>query len=458
MDMLDRMGFLAIGEIFDEWLKKKREFSYGRFFADWWLRDLTDQIRRDRNHPCVILWSIGNEIHERATPEGAALARELAAACHAADPTRPVTSGVNNIDVANRTGFAQALDVVGYNGGGGSVFMYLQDHEAYPDRRMHASEVPHSFSTRGVYRTHSRHRNESGMEWVKMRTQEVPPLTEREVFGWFHDSYHSSYDNAYVRICARDSWRLIEDFDFMAGEFRWIGIDYLGESHGWPAKSSNAGIVDLAGFPKETYYFYQSRWSRRPMLHILPHWTWPELAEGTIVPVWAYTTCDSVELFLNGESLGEQRRGKRFHLSWDVPYRLGAIKAIGRTDGGIVLEEQHCTAGPAAALELSLDRSEIAADGRDVAHLIVRVLDAEGRFQPRAADRIRFQVEGAGRLIGVENGDPIDRDSYKADNRRAFGGLCLGIAQSIRGESGAIRVAVSADGLKGASAEALALR
>ncbi|MCX7015999.1 MAG: DUF4982 domain-containing protein [Candidatus Sumerlaeota bacterium] len=456
LDLCDRMGLLVIDEIFDEWHKPKREFSYARYFDEWWRRDLTDQVLRDRNHPCVILWSIGNEIPEKGTAEGAATARMLVEAIHALEPTRPVTAGVNTIAAANRSGYADALDVVGYNEGGDSVFQYAEDHLVYPARKMYASEAPHTFATRGVYHTHSRHREEAGEAWRKMRTQEVPHLTPHEVFPWFHDAYHSNYDNAYVRICTRDTWRLVAENDFMAGEFRWTGFDYQGESHSWPAKSSNAGAIDLCGFPKDIYYFYQSRWTAEPMVHILPHWTWPEIHKGTIIPAWAYSNCDTVELFLNGRSLGEQAMGNNYHLSWDVPYEPGAIKAVAKKDGRIVCEDEQRTAGPPARIELTADRETLAADGRDVVHLTARLLDAEGVFCPTTTNRIVFQVEGPARLLALENGDPIDHQSSKDGNRKAFAGMCLAIVQSKR-RAGAIRVKAGSEGLAGAEVQIRAL-
>lgn len=432
MDLCDRMGFLVMDEAFDEWFMGKRDFSYFRFFHDWWERDLTDMIRRDRNHPCVILWSIGNENMERKSEEGAEMARKMVEVVHRLEPTRPVSSGMNYMHDANESGFSLALDVVGYNGGGGSVFHCRDDKAQYPDRKMFCSENPHTYGTRSIYRTHSRHRNESGLEWTKMETREVPHLTEEEVFPFFDDAYHSSYDNAYVRTCIRDSWRWMMENEFMAGEFRWTGFDYLGESHGWPARTSNAGVLDLAGFPKDAFYLYQRLWTEKPMLHILPHWSWPQIKEGTIIPVWAYSNCDSVELFLNGQSLGLKVVGDAYNLSWDVPYRPGVIQAIARKDGRIVSIKEQRTAEKADRIELSVDRSLIRADGQDIAHVTVRVLDRNGVLVPYGDHRIDFEIRGSGHLLGVENGDPNDLDCCKDPSRKVFGGMCLAIVQANR--------------------------
>jgi len=449
------MCFLVMDEIFDEWYEGKRDFSYFRFFHEWWQRDLTAHIQRDRNHPCVFIWSIGNENKERKTPEGAAMAREMVEFVHRLEPTRLVTAGVNHVHWANESGFAQALDVVGYNDGGGSCFHYAEDKQNYPDRLILGLETPHTFSTRGVYRTLTRHRGESGkmQPWVE-NYQETPHLTEEEVFPFFHSSYQSSYDNANSIINVRDSWLRTASTDFVAGEFRWTGIDYLGESHEWPARSSNSGLIDLAGFPKDQYFLYQRFWSDKAMLHILPHWTWPQIAEGTVIPVWAYSNCESVELFLNNESLGEQVVNGQPNLSWNVPYRPGVLKAVARNSGEVILVKEQRTASAAARLDLAVDRTILAADGRDIAHVTVRALDEAGTFMPLAHQRVTFSVLGAGRLIGLENGDPIDHDNCKADSRRLFHGLCLAIIQAGR-VPGSILVRAEAPGLAPAQIEFL---
>jgi len=454
LDLCDRMGLLVMDEAFDEWRKGKTEFGYSRDFDAWSSRDLTDLIRRDRNHPCVVLWSVGNEIPERGSAQGVEILERLLDICHTEEPTRPVTCGCNSIDAANESGFAERLDVVGYNGGGGSVFQYDEDRETYPDRIMLATEVPHTFQTRGVYRTRS---------WMRVRDTDRRPaprdvglpvanLTDEEIFPEFPAKYCSSYDNCSVRISARDSWRLTRDRDWFAGEFRWTGFDYLGETLGWPARCWNFGVIDLCGFPKDTYHFYRSRWTTEPMVHLLPHWTWPG-KEGVTIPVWCYTNCERVELLLNGRTLGEQEMGDRMHLSWDVPYEPGELRAIGRRGGDVVAEQAVHTAGPPAGIELQADRTDVSADGRDLVHVTARIVDADGHFMPTASDRVTFTVEGEGKLIGVDNGDPLDRDSYQADSRRAFHGLCLAVIQTTQ-RLGAIRIHATAKGLSGGTVRA----
>lgn len=442
-DLCDRMGILVLNEAFDCWMsaKSKSPYGYNLYFEKWWARDLTDQIHRDRNHPSVIMWGIGNEVHETKGPEGLDILIPIRDLIHAEDPTRLVTVGCNGIKGVNAAGVAEAMDVVGYNGGSGSCFEYDNDHKTYPERKMYGSEVPHSFQTRGVYRTQTTFRDAS-----KMKRIVVPDLTAEEVFTDFHPSYNSSYDNSYVRICARESWRMTKERDFFAGEFRWTGFDYLGESRGWPAKHFNAGVIDTCGFAKENYYFYQSQWTDEPMVHILPHWTWKG-KEGTVIPVWAYTNCDTVELYLNGKSLGEKTLGDKMNLSWDVEYTRGTLKAVGKRGGKVVSQDIVHTAGKPARAAVSSDRKNIRADGRDLFHLEVRIVDDKGRFVPTAVNEVTFDITGPGRIIGVDNGDSIDHASYQTNSRKAFAGMCLAIIQSTQ-EPGQIRVTAKSKGLR----------
>ncbi len=444
LDLCDRMGMLVIDEGFDEWKVAKTPHGYSTVFEKWWHRDLTDWILRDRNHPCVVLWSIGNEIREQCDSAGVETGRKIVDAIHRLEPTRPVTCGLNWHADAD-TWIAEVLDVVGINGGGGGCFQYENYHRDNPTWKLYASEVPHTLQTRGVYQTVTHYRNEDlGGGILK-----TPSLAEPEALGQIHPRYRSAYDNAYVRINCRDSWAQTSKHDFFAGEFRWSGFDYLGESLGWPCKNWNFGIIDLCGFPKDSYYFYQSRWTPRPMVHILPHWTWPG-KEGTAIPVVAYSNCEQVELFLNGTSLGRKATADRMDLTWHVPYAPGILKAVGSVDGQAVAATERVTAGDPAGIALSVDRETIDADGADAVHVQVEIVDAGGHVAPHADDRVHFTVTGPGRLIGVDNGDPIDHDNYKLDHRKAFSGMCLAIVQST-GQPGTIRLAAAAEGL--ASAE-----
>lgn len=437
MNMCDRMGFMVIDEAFDEWLESwpfggikkpegKVKYGYHLHFNEWAEKDLIELIRRDRNHPSVILWSVGNEIPDACFEIGTERLKRLMEVVRKEDPTRPVTAGITHMHLANESGFASQLDVTGYNGGGGSAFMYEKDHETYPERIMIASEVPHSFQTRGVYRTHSWYRGLNPLGGI----MEVPNLTKEEVFTDVPKFYSSSYDNAMVRIGARDSWRRTRDFPYMCGEFRWTGFDYLGETmFGWPAKFWNFGIIDMCGFPKDTYYFYKSQWTAEPMVHILPHWNW-EGKEGIEIPVVAYSNCETVELFLNGKSLGEKEMGDNMDLVWLVPYEPGVIVAKGKWNGEVVSTKEVVTAGSPAKIQLLADRKTIRADRQDVVHVEVNVVDKEVNFVPDASNRINFRVEGEAQIIAVDNGDPINEESFISPSRKVFNGKCLVILKS----------------------------
>jgi beta-galactosidase len=280
----------------------------------------------------------------------------------------------------------------------------------------------------------------------------VPDLAKEEVFPEFSDFYNSSYDNSSVRISARDSWRRTDSLDYVAGEFRWTGYDYLGEAiKGWPARFHNFGIIDLCGFPKDHYYFYQSQWTEEPMVHILPHWTWTG-KEGKIIPVWTYSNADEVELFLNEQSLGAKSNKGQMNLSWDVPYEPGTLKAVAKTDGEIVAEKVVKTASEPAKIRIIADRKSIKADGESCVHLEINVLDKDGNFVPNADNLIAFKISGPAQNIGVDNGDPLDLASTKINQRKVFNGKCLIILQSEK-EIGDIKVEVTSEGLESAGIE-----
>jgi len=442
LEMCDRMGLLVIDEAFDEWVTAKTPHGYSTLFEPWWHRDLGDWILRDRNHPCVILWSVGNEVREQFTPAGVEIARQLVDAIHRLDPTRPVTCGCNWRE-GEEVWIASEFDVVGINGGGGGCFQYANYHRDNPGWKLYASEVPHTLQTRGVYQSVSHYRDKNPHGGVR----KTPDLAEPEVFGGIDPNYRSSYDNAYVRVNCRDSWAATREHDFLAGEFRWSGFDYLGESIRWPCRCWNFGIIDLCGFPKDSYYFYQSRWTADPMVHILPHWTWPG-KEGVAIPVVAYSNCEEVELLLNDHSLGRKSMAGKMDLTWRVPYQPGTLEAVAYNAGQAVAEKRYATAGPPAAVRLTPDRRAIAPDGRDVVHVTAEIVDAAGNMVPHAEDRVHFDVTGPGRIIGVDNGNPIDHDPVKADHRKAFFGLCLAIVQST-GQAGAVTIAATSGALRG---------
>jgi len=440
LEMCDRLGFLVINETFDEWRrgwafdpetrnlmssknnKGKARFGYNKYFDDWAERDLTDHFRRDRNHASVIMWSVGNEVPEAQKNGELETLKWLRKLCRQLDPSRPMSVGCNFIAGANETGFLELMDVVGYNGGGGSCFLYEIDHKRFPDRKMYASEVPHSLQTRGEYRTHSRYREPE---------HQPPHLTEEEVFPETDGWYESSYDNAGVRISAMDSWRLTKNLEFFAGEFRWTGFDYIGESGGWPRTLGNFGIIDLCNFPKDTFYFYQSQWADKPMAHLLPHWTWPG-KEGVEIPVWCYTTGESVELFLNGKSLGKKEFTEKqdMYLQWMVPYEPGELKAVASRDGKVIATTVQKTAGAPARVVMTPDRTELIKGGRKLSYVTLRIEDAEGNFVPKASNWISLSVQGPGRVLAVGNGDPLSHESFQGTYVKAFNGLALAIIAS----------------------------
>lgn len=456
LDLCDRMGFMVMDEAFDEWLEswpfgyKKKEgkakYGYHLYFDEWAEKDLTELIQRDRNHPSIVLWSVGNEIPDACFDVGTERLQKLMAVVREHDPTRPITCGITHMHLANETGFASALDVTGYNGGGGSAFMYEKDREAYPERKFIATEVPHTFQTRGEYQSKSWYRGKNPLGGI----MKVPDLTEEEVFGEISKFYSSSYDNAMVRISARDSWRRTRDFPYMAGEFRWTGFDYLGESmFRWPARLWNFGIIDMCGFPKDTYYFYQSQWTADPMVHILPHWNW-EGKEGVQIPVVAYSNCESVELFLNGTSLGKKDMGDAMDLTWYVPYQKGTLMAKGIRNGEAVCEKVITTSGNPNKIELLVDNETITANGSDVVHVEVNILDKDGNFVPKASNPIVFEVEGEGSILALDNGDPKSEESFVGNSRSAFNGKCLIIVKSTT-KKGTIKINAQSEGLQGAA-------
>ncbi|MFO7869912.1 MAG: beta-galactosidase GalB [Kiritimatiellia bacterium] len=434
----DRMGILVIDEAFDEWRTGKCENGYHTLFDKWAERDMRDFIRRDRNHPCVIMWSIGNEVREQAEGGGASVARFLAEICREEDPARPVTAGFNNSDEAIANGIAAAVDVPGWNY---KPFKYEEYHAAYPDWPMYGSETESCVSTRDEYHF---------------------PVREIRDQHMHHESLQvSSYD-----MCS-PGWGYAPDVEFAAqdkcpfifGEFVWTGFDYLGEptpyNRQWPSRSSYFGIVDLCGLPKDRYYLYRSKWNReRSTLHILPHWNW-EGREGENVPVHCYTSYPAAELFVNGRSHGMRKKVPgtvydTYRLRWnEVKYEPGVIKVVAMDSRGTAVEETETrTAGPASRIQMSADISRISADGRDLCFITVSVTDDAGCVCPHASDTIEFGMEGPARLAGVGNGDPTSLESFVEPRRKAFHGKCVLIVRSVRGNTGSVRVTASGEGLR----------
>ncbi|MBN2349581.1 MAG: DUF4982 domain-containing protein [Bacteroidales bacterium] len=448
LDLCDRLGFLVMDEAFDEWRFGKREFAYHIYFEKWWKQDLLSMIRRDRNHPSIVLWSVGNEIPDQKSDDGHIILKELMDAVYSADSTRPVTAGLDNIAAdggATTLEFMEGLDIVGYNYADRwherRELMYSIDKINHPDWKMIGTESVSLRSIRGDY-----------------------SLGENPV------TVMPDYNANMIRV--EQLWKFVATRSYVAGDFMWTGIDYLGESW-WPHKNSSSGVIDLCGFPKDGFYFYQSQWTKKPIIHLFPHWNW-EGREGQIIPVLAYTNCDAVELFLNGKSYGEKRlefprQGTSggwntydqpqifpttadLHLSWDVPYEPGIIKVVGKKNGEIVATEILTTTGPPQSIKLSADKTRLEADKRDIAHIKVEITDAEGNVVPTANNHIYFTVEGEGKLLGVDNGNPADHAIYSENHRQTFNGLALVIIQSTH-KPGVIRLKAQSENLTEARIE-----
>lgn len=441
LDLCDRMGFVVMDEAFDMWKKKKSNKDYSIFWDSEHRHDLEDLVKRDRNHPSIILWSIGNEIREQFDSTGTTIAKELVQMVKNLDTTRPVTSALTeNIPEKNFIYQSKALDLLGFN----------YKHEAYadfpktfPNQLFLASETVSGLQTRGDYLMPS----DSIQLW---------PRSGRSKFTEGNMGLTASaYDNviAYWGSTHEDVWKVTKKYPHLAGCFVWSGFDFLGEPHpyAWPARSSYYGIIDLAGFPKDVYYMYQSEWTNKPMLHLFPHWNW---AKNQTVDVWAYyNQADEVELFLNGKSLGAKKKTEdQLHVQWRVTYEPGTLKAVSREKGKTVLTKEIHTAGKAAKIELVADRKALKADGRDLSFVTVRVLDEKGNLIPDAGHLIHFELEGEGSLAGADNGFPASTESFKAPQHRAYNGLCLAIIQT-KEKAGSIRLKASAEGLQGAEIE-----
>jgi beta-galactosidase len=422
LDICDREGILVMDEAFDCWETQKVSNDYHLYFKQWAQTDLQTFVRRDRNHPSVIMWSVGNEIPSPSTGTATNLRNWVLAV----DTTRPVTWASANPSDANNQAVAAVLDLQGYNY---SEWRYDQDHAAHSTWKLFGSETSSAVRSRGIYHT---------------------PASKSALTN--ADNQCSSYDNSVVSwgSSAESSYKNDFSRSFVAGQFIWTGFDYIGEPtpYGWPAKSSYFGIVDTAGFPKDIYYFYQSRWTTTPMVHILPHWNW---TAGTTVTVYGYSNCDSVELFLNGVSQGSKTlTAGAVHLEWNVPWASGMVRAEGKRGGTVVASEEVKTADAAANVVLSADRDTMSADGKDLAFVTAEVQDAGGIVVPTAANAISFSVSGPGEIVGVDNGNAIDTAAYKATSRNAFSGKALAIVRST-GAPGSIVISASSTGLTAGS-------
>ncbi len=420
-DLCDEMGLLVMDEIFDGW-GRKAEKDYGaQAFDEWWKTDVTEWITRDRNHPSVFVYSLGNE-----TRGEVAVAEDLVALCHTLDSTRQVTSGHSA---------SEFMDVYGINGHSERQGFYASK---LPDKPIVATEAPHTWQTRGYYRTKTWYRD--GYPNKRQQPFELPDLTEKEVFhyewapkeNWTNSKQHfiSSYDNGMVRISARKNWELMRDFPWYSGHFRWTGFDYYGETGyhgGWPFRLFMGGALDVAGFEKDLFYFYQSQWTEKPMIHILPHWTHPELKAGTKVPVWVYSNCDEVELFINGKSLGKDRPGTiwdEMQCEWLVPWVPGILEAKGYVNGIETVHAIQITAGSPAKLQLKKETNYIDTEEDNISIVTAAITDSKNVFYPFGENKVYYHFDGPVRILSLENGDPVDTTkNVGLNSKKAFMGL-----------------------------------
>jgi len=458
VELADKMGILLQIEAFDMWEIEKPTVvnGYNKDFEQWHKRDLRDMVKQYRNNPSVIMWSIGNEVMEQRVDNGWKLARHLQKIVHDEDPTRLVTNGLSMYPYFLDKGMAAEMDIVGLNY---KAYKYEEIIKENPDWIMLGTETSSVVSTRGVYHF---------------------PIEKYKK----HDSkYVTSYD------VVTPPWAYVPDLEFenlknnpsVMGEYIWTGFDYIGEptpyggrDHGnrfywnqdWPARSSSFGAVDLAGFKKDRFYLYQSQWTKAPMVHVLPHWNWPNKV-GESIPVVAYTNAEEVELFVNGKSMGKKRKGvdkvrlpvslrydksvthfdSPYRLRWDVKYHPGNIKVVAYNNGKKVAEKLVKTASASAQLKLMADRKVIRADGYDISYISVEVQDKDGNLVPDADNKIQFTVKGAGEIAAVGNGDSATVEPFQADYRRAFYGKAMLIVKSKKGQKGEIKITAYSDEL-----------
>ncbi len=461
IELCDRMGILVQVEAFDGWKIPKVANDYSKYWDEWHERDLRDVIRRDRNHPSVVMWSIGNEMKEQQKAHGGAMAQALTDICHDEDPTRPTTAGFNNYPQCVNNGLAAGIDVVGFNYKPTQYDDFLAKN---PDAIVYGSETSSCVSSRGVYH-------------LPVENYDTHPSLQI-----------TSYD------IVSPPWAYPPDFEIEAqkkmnrslGEFIWTGFDYIGEptpfngkdneTHGrwtgdWPSRSSYFGAVDLCGIPKDRFYFYQSVWTDKPMVHILPHWNWENAPVDTI-PVYCYTNCDEAELFLNGKSLGRKRMGEDkttipavfnwwlepettwdspFRLNWNVAYEPGVLEVKAYKGGKLMATKRIVTASEPYTLKLESDRKRITADGLDLAFVTVSVVDKDGNLVPEADNQIDFEVSGSGIFKAVGNGNAATTESFQEPTRKAFSGKCMLIVAADALKKGDIKITATSKGLKSKS-------
>ncbi len=435
LELCDEMGFLFLAESFDEWAEPKVENGYNRFFKTDVEKDIVNLVHATRNHPCIVMWSAGNEVPDQFGSEGAKRAKMIQDIFHREDPTRPVTVGMDQVTATMASGFGALLDIPGLNY---RTYLYEAAYEKFPQGLILGSETASTVSSRGIYKF---------------------PVKEAQM-KLYDDFQSSSYDLEYCSWSnTPDVDAVLQDtHDWVIGEFVWTGFDYLGEPtpyyKEWPSRSSYFGMIDLAGLPKDRYYHYRSRWNTNDeTLHILPHWNW-EGQEGDTIPVFVYTNYNAAELFLNGKSLGVQTKNDstaltRYRLMWmDVIYEPGELKVIALDDAGNPLAEKRIqTSGEPYALKLETDRTELQANGNDLAYVTVSVVDKNGIECPTATNQLNFKVSGTGSFRAVCNGDATSLEMFHIPTMKLFSGKLVVTVQSTD-KIGNMTLAVTGNGLK----------
>ena len=459
MDICDSLGMMVMAESFDMWLYPKCKNGYARFFEDWWKKDIENLILANRNHPSIIMWSIGNEIPEQGSAQGKEISENLQNACHSLDPTRPVTQGLDHAEASIKSGVATTMDVPGFNY---RVHKYQNSIGQLPQGFLLGSETASTVSSRGVYKFPVEVTDNS--QYASWAPSYDPQAILKA------DGQCSSYDLEYCSWSnlPDDDWVWQDDKDWVIGEFVWTGYDYLGEptpyDEYWPSRSSYFGICDLAGLPKDRYWLYRSRWNKdEHTIHLLPHWTWGLSKKdkgnriGKVTPVYCYTDYPTGELFVNGKSQGKisknpAERLDRYRLRWNnVKYEPGEIKVVVYDAQGNKAGEQTVkTAGKPAALKLEAwtqNSSLLKPNGDDLAFITVSLTDADGTLIPQADDQLTFEVTGAGSFEAVCNGDATSLESFKAPTMKLFNGQLVVVVRSSK-EAGTLTLKVTDEKLK----------
>ena len=463
LDLCDKMGFLVMDEAFDEWKENHNTYGYADYFDQWSEPDIVSMLDRDRNHPSIILWSIGNEIPEgnHGEPAAGVRAQRLAAICHREDPTRDVTSACPSPARDWSSGLSQALDVFGVNY---NLWFYRADS---PESRANPPADPTKYGGQlpmvaSESQSQIDTRSEYGLGFDPQGQPVINPRPDHQVSSY--DTWCTSW------ACSPDDEFLaLEHSPWVAGEFVWTGFDYLGEPtpYTWPSRSSYFGIMDLSGFPKDRYYEFKAHWTHEPVVHILPHWTWPGF-EGKAIPVHVVTNADTVELFLNGKPLGAKHfpadceqvvaNAKKatmkpsLHLAWSVPYAPGELKAVATRDGRVVATDIVKTADAPAKIVAVADRRYIASGDHDLSYIKVTILDKNGTLCPNADPELQFTLSGgAATIAGLDNGDPTNHEFFQGTQHKAFHGLALAILKSHEDATGDVTLKITAPGLEPAT-------